>query len=644
MTKLDPRIKLDTTIRPQDDIFGYACNLWVDENPIPDDKSRWSSFAKIAKKTNKQIRDIITDMANAKDPSADRKLVAAYYKSYMDKDLNSEKAVASLNKILGRANDSSVSIEKRLAELHLRYIDVLAEVDVSADSNGKGAYSLSLYQPELSLPNRSYYLDDTEEMDKFRNELKKHIKRLVRELKSIGVNMSLNPDTIYEYELMLAEHSWEHADLRDPGKTNNLYTVEQLQKRLPIFDWTIYLDALGVGDIEYLYLATDSYFYKLFEVVDLADEKLVSYMQWRVISGFSGFISEEISQLNFDFYGTVLHGQKELKPLDERATDSTDAAFFKIVEKEYIKRHFPEESKESVDAIAKEVTEAFRTRLGKLEWLSQSSRDYAQKKLDRMIVNTGYSKETIDYSGLELSNDCILSSAEKVRTFNSSRILKKTGQPVDRESLGMTRGAQFVNAWTNPVLLNSCYPASILQWPFFDADASHVHNLSAVGSTVGHELTHNFDTAGSQYDLNGELNEWLTDKDKRKFDELGQIIIDQADSYEVAPGVNVIGKQVLPELIADLGGVEIVVDIIKSQYDGDEQKAKLQELFIGYAHHWASSSTQEYKIMLAKSDEHPEIVLRVNGILEHVDAFHEAFDTKPGDKLYRAPEDRARIW
>ena len=336
-----------------------------------------------------------------------------------------------------------------------------------------------------------------------------------------------------------------------------------------------------------------------------------------------------------------------MKTPAKRAADSTNRAFCDTLGQAYVKRHFRAGRKRQVEELAGQVAAAFRERLGRNTWMSAPSRLYAQDKLDRIIINAGYSGIWNDCSELELADDNPLDNALQIVAGNVRKNLGLLEQEPDRRRFGsLTENVQAVNAWTSPVLLNTNYPAAFLQPPFFDHEAGWTYNLGALGSVIGHELTHNFDDQGSCYDRDGHLAPWLNREERRAFKKAADKLVKTADKHRPAPEVRMKGKQVIGELIADLGGLEIVLDIVKEACRDDEEKRRraLREVFIAYGFHFAINETAEAKIMLAKAGVHPDGPFRVNGIVRHCDDFYEVFGVKEGDNLYLKPEDRARIW
>ena len=645
-------VKLNDRIRPQDDFYAYVCHRWCQDNPMPATRSRWGVFNALSDRVEDQVEAILKDWlgAAAGDLEPEQRQAVIYYRALVDKDNCQSASIATLKDKIDtvmKAKLDKSGLARLLAQSRDWGLDAFFDVYAELDSKNNKRYCLTIDAANLDLPNRDYYLGRQARMKKIRQAYLDFLKRLSAELAELGLKLPLPAETVLEIETFLADASWPLHKERDLEKTYNRYSWSELVGKFD-FDWQTYCEATGAKpSCDVIVAQPDCLEKTLAYLSELPDEQLRGYLIHKLVLGFGNIINERLAELCFDFFGRTLSGIEEMKTLTKRTADSTNRAFCDTLGQAYVKRHFQAGHKQQVEELAEQVAAAFRKRLGRNVWMSAPSRLYAQEKLDEIIINAGYSGFWNDYSRLELAADNPLGNALQIVADNVRKNLGLLDQGPNRRRFdSLTENVQTVNAWTSPVLLNTNYPAAFLQPPFFDHEAGWAYNLGALGSVIGHELTHNFDDQGSRYDRDGHLAPWLNHEERRAFKKAASKLIKLADQHHPAPDVHMKGKQVIGELIADLGGLEIVLDVVKEAFKDDQDKKRqaLREVFIAYGFYHALNEATEAKVMLAKAGVHPDSPFRVNGIVRHSDDFYEVFDVQEGDNLYLKPEDRVRIW
>ena len=647
-TDLPTYIKLDKDTRPQDDFYAHVCEQWLKDNPLPPTKNKWGVFDVLNKKVEKQLQKIIEDWrAAGSSLTAAERQVITYYQSLIDKDGCRKNSLRTLQQSKHKietvdAEDGS-SLLAELFKLNIRgFFTLNANIDLKDSSR----FCLAIAPSPLDLPNRDYYLSANEKMKATRLGYLDFLKDYDQKLSELGLASGLQPATILEIETALAELNWPKSKARDRIKTYNPYSWQEFQQAFE-FDWPAYFETTGIEIQEKIIVTQPSYLKGALRYLKtLPTQELRGYLMHKFMLRYGSLLSEEMAAARFAFFGKVLAGVRKIKPLKERAAESANEMFCDVIGEAYVKRHFPGTQKHEVQKLAADVCQAFLKRLADNSWMSTSSRQFAQEKLRKIIVNLGYSGLWTDYGQLGLSDDNPAANALKTDSMRQKIGLALLRQKPNRRRLRIPdENAQRVSAWTYPNLLNTNYPAAILQPPFYDHEASFAYNLGALGSVIGHELTHNFDDQGSRHDQEGNLNPWLSEKEQQAFQAAAVKLINKANEHCPVPGIHMKGDQVIGELIADLGGLEIVMDVIRTKYQNEEARlTAMRTVFIAQAFHFACHNTPEDQIMQAKSGVHPDNIFRVNGVLPHCDDFYKAFDVKQGDKLYIAPEERVKIW
>lgn len=636
--------QLDQSIRPQDDFFGYVNNKWITSHPIPDSEIRWGTFNILRDEAWAAMRTIYESLQNSNAPTGSVEQQAKdFYASgvtYNDHEEDHLDIIRSYFNTINKLSNSS-DLSALFGEFQRMHISCPWFVWIDTDHDDSSRHILHFYQGGLTLPSRDYYLTDNDEMNRLRDAYKTFTSDVFSHFPDLAEDAETLWDTLIQFETEIAKISRSSEDLRDVEKNFNKTTYAQLQKDYPAVDWTSYAarlnwrpsDRITVDQPEFLNFASAA-----MQQTSLETWKI--YLKWRLLTSYLGRISEKYAELSFSFFGKVLSGTKEIQPLWKRVVLAADSAIGEATGRLYAQKHFPESSKQQVLELVEMVRTAYGERIDALEWMSAPTKAYARKKLANMKVLIGYPDTWRDFSGLTITPASYLQNVINARNFDMDYWLGRLEEPTSRDEWFMN--PQTVNAYNDPTRLVICFPAAILQQPFFDPEASIEANMGGIGTVIGHELTHGFDDQGYQFDANGNVKPWQNEEERTAFAQRAQVIIDHADSYAVFPDLNLKGKLVVGESIADLGGAEIALHALKNQKALTQRE--LRQFFLSYAFTECGSTREEKLREQTLVDPHPVAEFRVNGILQHVDSFYEAFDVTEEDTLYRSPPRRARIW
>jgi putative endopeptidase len=654
MTKYNPALlteRLDETVRPQDDFFNYVNAKWIRANPIPDSESRWGTFSVLRDQAWQHMREIYDELTNSTEPAANsvQQQARDLYHTAMHVDDYTTAHLELIQQYFKKIDSiqDATSLSACIGELQAIGIGAPWNASVEGDDKDSSKHIFHLGQGGLTLPDRDYYLTDNQAMADIRQAYASHLDKIQTSFTDVTKDTEKLSGTITEFEHELATIARSSADLRDIEKNYNKTTYDQLKQTYSNIDWPAYAAALGwkpddkisVDQPEFL-----AFINKRFTAEHLATWR--TYLKWQFLAAYYGRINEQFAKLKFEFFGTVLSGTKEMMPKWKRAVTLIDHVMGEGVGKLYAEKHFPESSKQQVLDIVELIRATYKKRIENLDWMAEPTKTYALKKLANIKVLAGYPSEWRDFSELRIGRESFMANVMAGEKFQIAYYLRRLHEPTSREDWFMY--PQTVNAYHDPNRLVICFPAAILQPPFFSPDAPMANNLGGIGTVIGHELTHGFDDQGSQFDAEGNVRDWQTKEDHTNFDKQAQVIIDQADQYEVLPGLHLQGKLVIGESIADLGGLEIAYDALtslpKSQQVGTGNLSADQLFFAAFAITESESVREAKAREYAISDPHPNSEFRVNGILQHVDGFYKAFGVTESDSLYRPPEERTRIW
>ncbi|WP_272492089.1 M13 family metallopeptidase [Massilia phyllostachyos] len=643
---------VEPKVRAQDDFFEYLNGKWLKTVEIPADKSSWGAFHKLHDDTQPQLRSIIERSAAVKGARAgsEEQLIGDFFASYMDEARLEQLGIAPLKGELAKidAIKDKAELPAMFAQLGKIGVNSPFGFYIHQDAKDSTKYVADLSQSGLGMPDRDYYLKlDDAKLAGVRAKYQEHVEKLLA-LSGDG-NAAANAKAIVELETELAKVQWTKVENRDPVKAYNKVEIAKLAEMAPGFDWNAWLAAAGIaGKADYVIVSQPSYLKGMAEVlnrVPLATWK--TYLRLHTVNGYAGYLSKAFVDQRFAFYGTTLSGAPQLEPRWKRGVSTIEGSLGDAVGKLYVKEHFPAERKARMEVLVKNLLEAYKQSIDTLDWMSPATKKEAQAKLAKFTPKIGYPNKWKDYSALTVKRDDLVGNVMRSREVEYNRELNKLGKPIDRDEWGMT--PQTVNAYYNPELNEIVFPAAILQPPFFDANADDAVNYGGIGAVIGHEISHGFDDQGSQYDGDGNMRNWWTEEDGKRFAEKTKVLIAQYASYSPLPGYNVNGELTLGENIGDNSGLAVAYKAYKLSLKG--KKAPVinglsgdQRFFMGWGQVWRAKMREPAQINQVKTDPHSPAQFRANGTLKNQPGFYEAFGVKPGDKMYLAPKDRVIIW
>jgi predicted metalloendopeptidase len=643
----------DTVTRPQDDLYRYINGKWLDTVEIPADKARYGSFVELADAAEAQLRAIVESLQQNDTALADVDAIKVrdLYTSFMDESRLELLRLRPLQAELQAIDklDSVTALTNHMARLAQLGVNVPLTPYVHQDNRDSTQYAVDLYQSGLGLPDRDYYLQEGEggAYQKIRDAYRQHISSTLALAELAQAEQAA--EQILTLETKLANVQWDKVVNRDPVKTYNKYGLNDLPKLARDIDWSGYIRALGVaGKAKYLLVSQPSYvtaYTRLLNQESLQTWRM--YLKWQLLSAYAPYLSKVFVDNNFAFYGTVLRDIPQNRPRWKRGLTLVESGVGESLGKLYVTKHFPVESKQRMEALVANLLIAYQQSIDTLDWMSDSTKQAAKEKLGKFTVKIGYPKQWRDYSSLEIKADDLVGNVMRAQQFDYQRNIDKLGKPIDRDEWGMT--PQTVNAYYNPELNEIVFPAAILQPPFFNALADDAVNYGAIGAVIGHEISHGFDDQGSQYDGDGNLRDWWTKEDHAKFAAKTKALVNQYAAYEPVKGFRVNGQLTLGENIADNSGLAIAYKAFQLSLSG-KVSTKLdglddaQRFYAGWAQVWRYKSREKEAIRQLTVGPHSPPESRVWGAVVNQAPFYNAFDVKPGDKMYLSPQQRVSIW
>lgn len=640
----DARDGMNPDIRPQDDLFGHVNGRWLEEVEIPSDRSSWGPFVELADAAEEHVRAIIEELASGEPRDEDARKIGALFASFMDTERIDKLGTRPLRPLVDAV--AGLRDVRDLAAFLGEFERIggygLFGSYVDTDDRKSDRYLFHITQGGLGLPDESYYRDD-----KFAEQREAYVAYLTRLLELGGHDHAADAAaTILAIDTQLAAGHWERAETRDVQKTYNLHTVDELKALCPAFDWDAYVTNLGGNEqtIAEVCVRQPSYLAHLstvLESVPLEDWK--AWLLAHVLRSAAPYLTDDFVETNFDFYGRTLNGTPELRARWKRGVALVEGAVGEAVGKEYVARHFPPRSKELMDDLVANLLAAYRESISKLDWMTEETKQRAYEKLETFRPKIGYPEKFRDYSALHIDAHDLLGNVAAASAFETDRHLRKIGSPVDPDEWFML--PQTVNAYYNPGTNEICFPAGILQKPFFDPDAHPAENYGGIGAVIGHEIGHGFDDQGAQYDGAGNLNDWWTAADKAAFEVKSKALVEQYDAFEprALPGEKVNGSLTVGENIGDLGGLTIGHKAYVISQDGSASVEDRRSLFLNWAYVWRTKRRTEQERQYLTIDPHSPPEFRAN-IVRNLDEFHEVFETAEGDGLWLDPAQRVRIW
>jgi putative endopeptidase len=650
MSMLDEaREGMDPAIRPQDDLFGHVNGRWLETAEIPPDKGSWGPFVQLAEAAEAQVRTIIEELAERvasgeQDLGDDAMRVACLYASFMDEAAVESRGVEPMRPLLTAVE--SLRDLRDLAAFSGEFEQIggsgLFGLYVDVDARDSDRCLLNLVQGGTGLPDETYYRDE-----KFADIREKYVAFLTRVFTLIEhADPAAAATTVMSVETRLAQGHWERAETRDVQKTYNLTTLEDLQALCPAFDWDVFVRNLGGSEVTISETCVRQPSYLSHLSTALEEIPIEDWRTWltaRVVRACAPYLSSEFVETNFDFYARTLAGTPQLRDRWKRGVALVEGSIGEAVGRIYVDRHFPPASKAMMEELVGHLLEAYRQSITALDWMGEQTKQSAFQKLDMFRSKIGYPEKFRDYSSLEFTPDDLLTNVAAANAFETRRQLAKVGAPVDREEWLML--PQTVNAYYRPGMNEICFPAAILQKPFFSPDAEMAENYGGIGAVIGHEIGHGFDDQGAQYDGAGNLADWWTPDDKAAFEQKSKTLIEQYDGFSPRnlPGEHVNGALTVGENIGDLGGLTIALTAYSIAAGGEVTLEGAQSLFFNWAFCWRTKRRPELDQQYLTVDPHSPPEFRAN-IVRNLDEFHATFGTQPGDGLWLDPGDRVRIW
>ncbi len=640
----------DTQVRAQDDLYRAVNGGWMSRTEIPADKASYGAFTEIDDRAEILLRKIIEESAADKNATAgsDAQKVGDYYRAFMDEARAGQLGLAPLKDTLAQidALQDRQQLPKLLAELSKIGVGTFPAW-IEPDAKKSSEYIVYFLQGGTGMPDRDYYLSADTKFAEIRPKYVAHVEKMLT-LAGIA-DPRASAEAIMALETKLAKAQWTKVRSRDADLTYNKYTVAQLRKLTPRFDFKTYLVEQDLAATPGVVIAQPSFFRDWDRIVAATPLPVLrNYLKWQVLSDFAPYLSPDFVNENFAFYGTTLRGIQELKPRWKRGVDATEGALGEVTGRIYVSRHFPPEAKARMEKLVDRLLLAYGDSIRKLDWMSPETKEKALLKLSKFTTKIGYPDQWKDYSALQVKPDDLVGNVMRSNRVEHAREAAKLGKPIDRGEWFMT--PQTVNAYYNPTMNEIVFPAAILQPPFFDMQADDAVNYGSIGAVIGHEIGHGFDDQGSKYDGDGNLKSWWTKADRQRFEEKTKRLIAQYGAFEPVPGHKVNGELTIGENIGDLGGLAIAYKAWQMSLADTGPSPVIngltgeQRFFMGWAQSWRRKFREADLVQRLKTDPHAPDEYRCNGVVVNVPAFYEAFGVKPGDKLYLPPEQRVSIW
>lgn len=643
---------MDTTVSAGTDFFRYACGGWNDAHPLTAEYSRYGTFDELFENSQTQLRELIEGLAAQKNNqagSAAQKIGDLYNMAMDSVTLNkqgAEPVKAMLDKIAGLKDKSE--IVPMMTEMAHIGIGTYFHSYVYADPKNSSLNIFQMGQGGINLGEKEYYLDTDSITQNIREQYKLYIGKLFQLAGFSEADAQQKVADVMEIETAIAKVSRSATELRDPEANYHKMSFDELKKTIAGIDWDAYMKGLGIqapAELNVEQVEPIQEVARLMNTLPLS--KHVSYLEYNLLDAAASCLSDDFVAARFDFYGKVLSGRQVNQPRWKRAVNSVNGMLGELVGEMYVEKYFPAAAKERMVKLVKNLQTALGERIDAQEWMSDSTKIRAHEKLAAFHVKVGYPDKWKDYSKLEIKNDSYWANVCRASEWGFNDMYSRIGKPVDKDEWLMT--PQTVNAYYNPSTNEICFPAAILQPPFFNMEADDAANYGAIGVVIGHEMTHGFDDQGRQFDKDGNLTDWWAPGDADRFKERAQVMVDFFNKIEVLPGLQANGELTLGENLADHGGLNVAYlafqnatkDAPLGVVDGFTPE---QRFFLAYATLWAGNIRDEQIRVYTKSDPHSLGKWRVNGALPHIQAWYDAFHITPSDSLYVAPENRVNVW
>ncbi len=646
---IDPA-NMDVSVKPGDDFYRYANGAWIKKNPVPSSKTRWSTFAVLAEEASTSLRMLLEDAAKNLNKSRLTQMVGEFYASAMDTVNINKKGFIPIKADLDRLAklNSHADVLDAVANMRVQGIaSPLFGFSVSQDSKKVTEYIPQIGQGGTTLPDRDYYLKNDARSTKIRAAYLEYVRDMFKLTGVDDATATQNAAAIMALETQLAGAQMSRVEMRDPQKLYNKFFVPDLSKTTPSMNWTDLMAKMKVTTADSVIVSNPKFLRfvdSLLPATPVSTWK--SYLQWYVIKNSATYLSDDFVKRNFQF-NQVLSGQKEMSPRWERMSGLTDNTLGELLGQLYVEKYFKPEAKQRMLALVTNLQQAFEERIKQLDWMTPDTKTRALKKLGAFSKKIGYTDKWKTYDGIVIKRDDLVGNLRSASQWSYEDRVKRLGKPVDKSEWGMT--PPTINASYSPVRNDITFPAGILQFPFFDFNADDAVNYGGIGAVIGHEMTHGFDDQGRQFDADGNLKDWWSEEDAKKFKERADKVVEQYNGFTVLDTLHLNGKLTLGENIADLGGLSMAYAAFKKTPQGKSNKkidgfTPDQRFFLGWAQVWRGNSLPETSAQLVLVDPHSPGEYRTNGTVIHMKAFYDAFNVKEGDKMYVPVEKRIVIW
>ena len=643
---------MDTTVAAGTDFYEYACGGWIKNNPLKPEYARFGTFDQLLENNQEQLRVLIEELsATPHEAGSVAGKIGALYAMGLDSTKLNADGVAPVKEELAAINALATKsdVSKMVATLHKEGMAPFFALFVGADEKNSAMNIVQLYQAGIGMGDRDYYLLEDEGSAKMRDAYRAYINKLFTLAGSSPEQADAAVDAVMKIEKAIAEISYGREDLRDSQKNYNKLAYEDFKQIESPLDWDVYFESMGLAGLKELDAKQINFYKDMSEALrnTTVDEQKY-YLAFNLLSAAAPYLSDDFVDADFEFYGKVMSGKQEQQPRWKRSLNTVNGALGEAVGEMYVEKYFPASSKEKMLTLVGNLQTALSERINGLEWMSDTTKAKAQEKLAAFTVKIGYPDKWRDYSGLEIKDDSYWANVRRSNIFDMAYQLADVDKPVDKSRWHMN--PQTVNAYYNPTTNEICFPAAILQPPFFNPDADDAVNYGAIGVGIGHEMTHGFDDQGRNYDKDGNLIDWWTAEDAVRFTERADKLVDQYDQIIVIDTLHANGRFTLGENIADHGGLLVAHQAYLNSLKGKETPAPIdgftneQRFFLGYATLWGQNIRPEEIRRRTKIDPHSLGKWRVNAALRNIAPFYAAFDIKEGDPMFMAPVDRVVIW
>lgn len=643
--------EINTSIHPVDDFFQYVNGTWRNKTPIPKDRSRWGSFDELREKNTMALKKILIDIANKKSSSLshEERNIRNLYISGMNQKKRNRDGYTDLIPYIKKIQDSTKeTIPVCMAELNKIGVSSFFALHIDYDDTDSTKQAIRIHQGGLSMPDRDYYLQKDKRSKDIREKYILYIKKMFLLMGDEHHDAARKARVILHIETRLAQKMIPRVKTRDPQKNYHKMTVEKLTQDFLPFSWGLFIAHLRKERIREVIV--DQLEYTIFvskEIARLPLHDVQIYLTWHLMDAYAGTLGSTFRKLSFIFHGKTIVGTKKSKPIWKQVVGSIDSSMGEAIGKLYIKKHFPLEARHQMNIMIRYVKKVFGERIRMLDWMDHKTKTNALKKLSTLVTKIGYPKKWTSYTKLSMQEDSYAENIMRLNRFHFEREIHKVGKKPDRAQWHMSPAT--VNAYYSPNFNEIVFPAGILQYPFFDPTRDAAFNYGAIGSVIGHEISHAFDDAGSKFDHKGNMRNWWTIHSRRRFDARAKILVDQYNQYEPLPGQKLNGKLTLGENIADLCGVVVGYYAYQKYLHGKKFKQRSgltpqQKFFLGYALTEREKARPELRAMYIKTDPHSPSEFRVNGVVRNMQEFFNAFHGTMKHKLYLPKNLQAKIW